>query len=140
MELDRPQRADSAGEDKRAKVTAYLLDWQEGERERKRPAVVICPGGGYHRLSPREGEPVAMEYLAMGYHAFVLWYTVAPGRFPQGLLELASLVAHIRDHGEEWGVDPEKIVVRASGLQPGRVLEPGVCLRAYRAQGPGDPA
>ena len=35
-ELDRPQRADSAGEDKRAKVTAYLLDWQEGERERKR--------------------------------------------------------------------------------------------------------
>ncbi len=116
-ELDRPQRADSAGEDKRAKVTAYLLDWQEGERERKRPAVVICPGGGYHRLSPREGEPVAMEYLAMGYHAFVLWYTVAPGRFPQGLLELASLVAHIRDHGEEWGVDPEKIVV--SGFSAG---------------------
>lgn len=101
----------------RAKVTAYLLDWHEDEGKRRRPAVVICPGGGYHRLSQREGEPVAMEYLAMGYDAFVLWYTVAPGRFPKGLLELAFLVAHIKEHSEAWDIDPEKIVV--SGFSAG---------------------
>lgn len=101
----------------RAKVTAYLLDWHEEGPVKKRPAVVICPGGGYHRLSPREGEPVAMEYLAMGYHVFVLRYTVAPGRFPQSLWELASLVAHIRDHSEEWNIDPQKVVV--SGFSAG---------------------
>ncbi|MCI9147540.1 MAG: alpha/beta hydrolase [Hungatella sp.] len=116
-ELPRLQSENGGEEAGRATVAAYLLDWQEGEQKRMRPAVVICPGGGYHKLSEREGEPVAMEYLAMGYHAFVLRYTVAPGRFPQGLLELASLVAHIRDHGEEWGVDPAKVVV--SGFSAG---------------------
>ena len=116
-ELPRLQSENGGEEAGRATAAAYLLDWQEGEQKRKRPAVVICPGGGYHKLSEREGEPVAMEYLAMGYHAFVLRYTVAPGRFPQGLLELASLVAHIRDHSEEWGVDPAKVVV--SGFSAG---------------------
>jgi len=101
----------------KASVTAYLLDWGGDGTRKKRPAVVICPGGGYWHLSQREGEPVAMEYLAMGYHAFVLWYTVAPGRFPQGLLELALLVAQIREHSQEWEVDPERVVV--SGFSAG---------------------
>ena len=41
-----------------------------------RPAVVICPGGGYVYLSPREAEPVALAYAAKGIHAFVLNYSV----------------------------------------------------------------
>ena len=41
-------------------------------QEMTRPAVVICPGGGYVYLSPREAEPVAMAYASKGIHAFVL--------------------------------------------------------------------
>lgn len=97
--------------------TAYLTDIPAGEGERLRPAVIVCPGGGYEHLSLREGEPVAMQYLAMGYHAFVLNYSLAPDIFPTALLELAMLVGRIRSHADEWMVDPEKIVV--SGFSAG---------------------
>lgn len=126
LPLVQPESGGSAKAE-RASVTAYLLDWGEDGTRKKRPAVVICPGGGYGHLSQREGEPVAMEYLAMGYHAFVLRYTVAPGRFPQGLLELALLVAQIREHSQEWEVDAEKIVV--SGFSAGGHL--ACCLGVF---------
>ena len=29
-----------------------------------RPAMVVCPGGGYSMLSDREAEPVVKEFLA----------------------------------------------------------------------------
>lgn len=34
----------------------------------QRPAVVICPGGAYRYLSPREAEPVALVFAAMGFN------------------------------------------------------------------------
>lgn len=97
--------------------TAYLLDVNPASDKQTRPAVIICPGGGYGKLSPREAEPIAMQYLASGYHAFVLWYSLPPFRFPTALQELAFLVAHVREHAREWHVDPEKIVV--SGFSAG---------------------
>lgn len=112
-----PSECGCRGEEKGADATAYLLDWREGDVKKKRPAVVICPGGGYSHLSQREGEPVAMQYLSMGYHAFVLRYRVAPARFPEALWELALLVSQIREHSEEWEVDPERIMV--SGFSAG---------------------
>ena len=39
----------------------------------KRPAVLICPGGGYSFTSPREAEPIAMQFNSAGFHAFVLY-------------------------------------------------------------------
>ena len=42
----------------------------------KRPAVIIVPGGGYEKVSRREGEPTAMQFIARGFQAFVLNYTV----------------------------------------------------------------
>ncbi|MGN0159661.1 MAG: alpha/beta hydrolase [Brotaphodocola sp.] len=100
-----------------AEYTAYLLDEDSGNPKRCRAAVIICPGGGYGHLSKREGEPIAMQYLAMGYHAFVLRYSVAPARFPTALQELALLVANIRQNAAEWKVNPKQIVV--SGFSAG---------------------
>ena len=45
-------------------------------QHRNRPAALIFPGGGYQYCSDREAEPVALAYLAEGYNAFVLRYTV----------------------------------------------------------------
>ena len=39
---------------------------------RLRPALIICPGGGYHCLSDREAEPVALRFAGLGFAAFVL--------------------------------------------------------------------
>ena len=56
---------------------------------RRRPAVLILPGGGYFRTSAREMEPVALRFLARGYAAFVLEYSCAPHSFPTPLREAA---------------------------------------------------
>ena len=78
---------------------------------RKRPAVIVCPGGCYSYKSDREGEPVAMRFLAAGMQAFVLQYSTDPSKYPCALLELAAAVAVIRENSEAWSVDPEKIFI-----------------------------
>ena len=40
------------------------------------PFAVICPGGAYQICGEKEGEPAALQFAAMGYHAFVLRYSV----------------------------------------------------------------
>ncbi|OYO42973.1 acetylesterase, partial [Lachnotalea glycerini] len=59
-----------------AYFTAYLLeDSKELLPGKKRPVVVIAPGGGYLFTSDREAEPIAMKFLSLGYHAVILRYT-----------------------------------------------------------------
>lgn len=95
-----------------AQLTGYVLDnTPEIDENRVRPAVVICPGGGYKMVSEREGEPIAVQLLAMGVHAFVLNYSVTPIHHPAQLAELASSVQLIRQNANKWHVDPNKIIV-----------------------------
>ena len=84
---------------------------------RLRPAVLIIPGGGYGHVSPREGEPVALRFLARGYCAFVLHYSVAPTRFPAQLQEAAMAMRYIREHAAAFEVDPG--MVAAIGFSAG---------------------
>lgn len=49
--------------------------------------VLICPGGGYSWLSPREGEPVARRFVEAGWTAAVLTYACYAGQ-PLGDLPL----------------------------------------------------
>ncbi|PHV70306.1 acetylesterase [Sporanaerobium hydrogeniformans] len=94
------------------KLIAYLLESsKEIKLPRKRPAVIVCPGGAYRFKSDREGEPIAMRFLAAGMQAFVLQYSVAPSRYPSALLELAKAVAVVREHASEWDIDPNRIFV-----------------------------
>ncbi len=89
----------------------YLLDSLAVAPDRLRPAVIVCPGGGYSHRSDKEGEPIVMQFLAAGCHGFILDYSVDPNRFPTALLELALAVAIIRMHSKEWHVDPDRIFV-----------------------------
>ena len=52
-----------------------------------RGVVLICPGGGYRWVAPREGEPVARAFNAGGWAAAVLEYTCYQGK-PLGKLPL----------------------------------------------------
>lgn len=78
---------------------------------RRRPGVLILPGGGYGHVSPREAEPVALRFLARGYAAFVLEYSVAPARFPTALREAAMAMACIRRRAAEFEVDRDRVAV-----------------------------
>lgn len=71
---------------------------------RRRPGILIFPGGGYHHTSLRENESVAMQFLARGYAAFVLEYSVAPCTFPTALREAALSMRYIREHAEHFEV------------------------------------
>lgn len=99
----------------KANLFTYFLDNSpEIDPERKRPVVLICPGGGYQMTSDREAEALAVRFMAMGYHAAILRYSVAPARFPEALLQLATAVAMLRENAEKWHIDTEKIVVQGS--------------------------
>ncbi|MDO4294361.1 MAG: alpha/beta hydrolase [Eubacteriales bacterium] len=93
------------------KLTLYLLDDSPDIQVHLRPMVIVCPGGGYGMTSDREAEIIAMQFCAMGYHAAVLRYSVAPAVFPTALLELGKSVLEIRRHAGEWNVHPEQITV-----------------------------
>ncbi|MBQ8834651.1 MAG: alpha/beta hydrolase [Oscillospiraceae bacterium] len=96
-----------------ATLDGYILDCEITlGQEKARPAVVVCPGGGYVYCSPREGEPVALSYAARGFHAFVLTYSTgwdAADFAP--LKEVSWAIGYIREHAAEWNIAPEKIAV-----------------------------
>lgn len=94
-----------------AALYTYLLDNSPEIGIENRPVVIICPGGGYGMTSDREAEIVAMQFCAMGYHAAVLRYSVAPARFPAALLELGKAVRTMRQNAAKWHVDTERIVI-----------------------------
>lgn len=95
-----------------ASLTLYLLDnYLEIDPRRRRPMIVICPGGAYRFISERETEAVAVQVAAMGCHAAILRYSCAPERYPESLLQLARSVSLIRTQADKWAVDPDQIYV-----------------------------
>ena len=108
MQTERlPLRADRAD----VYLQAYWLDNStEFQTNRRRPIVIVCPGGGYRATSDREAEPIALRFLARGCHAAVLRYTVlAP--FPAPMLDLARAIVAVRQRAAERWVDPERVSV-----------------------------
>ena len=80
--------------------------------EDPRPAVIICPGGGYTFLSQRETDPPAAAFLAAGFDTFVLRYSIgvhATG--PNPAIDVARAVRWVRLHAADLGVDPDRIAV-----------------------------
>lgn len=94
-----------------ALLTGYVINNIGAAPERKRPAVIVCAGGGYWQRSDRESEPIALQFMAIGCHAFILDYSVAPNHYPTSVRELGEAVAYIRDHAAQWNVDPKQIIV-----------------------------
>lgn len=91
----------------------YFLDSSiEMRPNEKRPVILMCPGGGYEMTSDREAEPMAMQFLAMGYHVAILRYSVSPVHYPVALQQVAESVLYLKNHAEEYHIDPEKIVLQ----------------------------
>lgn len=111
-------------------LSCFLLN-EQGELHDvgPRPAVLVLPGGGYLNCSDSEGDPVALTFAAMGYHAFVLRYSTyfkgkggfpQPGKplerhpeteYPQPMRDIGKAVLEIRAHADTWNIDPEHIIL-----------------------------
>lgn len=83
-------------------------------QNRKRPCMVICPGGGYGMCSQREAEALAVHFLTEGFNTFVLTYSVAPHTFPSQMLEVAAVMELIYKNADEWNCDTDKILIMGS--------------------------
>ena len=80
--------------------------------DEKRPCLVIIPGGGYRYVSPRESETMALQFLPLGYHTFVLNYTPGPDHnFPTQLREVAAVLELIHQNAESWLCDTSRIAI-----------------------------
>ena len=108
-------------------LSGYRLgDSAEFQHGQCRPAVLICPGGGYLRTSDREAEPVALRFAAQGFHAFVLRYSTlyadqqamsrdadrhSDSCWPVPLYDLALAMRTLHQQAASWQLDRSRIVL-----------------------------
>ena len=90
------------------------LTYCEPKEKKGKSAIVIFPGGAYRVRSVHEGEGYAKFFQENGISAFVCDYRVKPESFPRPLLDARHAVRYVRAHAEEFGIDPEKILVMGS--------------------------
>lgn len=100
-----------------ANLAAYVQATPYISTTRRRPAILVIPGGGYNSTSNREAEPIAMRFLTAGYNAFVLRYTCAPATFPVALREACMAMRYIRENADALEVNPG--MVAAIGFSAG---------------------
>lgn len=77
--------------------------------------VLVLPGGGYTHRANHEGDPVAERFNALGFHAFVLQYRVAPYRFPAPQRDLVRAVKVIRANAAKWHLDKLAVLGFSAG-------------------------
>jgi acetyl esterase/lipase len=78
-------------------------------------AIIICPGGGYVRLSAdREGSQYANWLSHLGVTTFVLKYRMQEFGHPAPLQDVLRAVRLVRSRAAEFGIDPARIGVMGS--------------------------
>ena len=104
------------GYEQEAKLDIYALgNYQEMRPNQRRPLVLVCPGGAYEFISEKEGEPLVIKFLSMGYHVAMLSYSIHPNaEYPVALLQLAAAVKYLKENGDQYFIDPDKIIIQGS--------------------------
>lgn len=93
-------------EERNVTLTMYLNLESKEFHFAKRPLMVVLPGGGYAMCSDREAEVVALQYMAAGYQAAVLRYTLKDkGGWPCPINDYDEAMELIASHADEWNID-----------------------------------
>lgn len=79
----------------------------------KRRAIVQIHGGGWVMGDKREqGIPLLTHLAANGWVGFNVNYRLSPAAtWPDHLVDCKRAVAWVREHADEWGIDPDFIAV-----------------------------
>ena len=93
-------------------LTAYL----PGKAVATGAAFVICPGGGYEKLSDHEGDHYARWLNEHGIAGYVLKYRLGSAgyRHPAMLHDAARALRTVRARASEWNVDPHRVGIMGS--------------------------
>lgn len=87
-------------------ITVYPFT---GETHSNRPAVLICPGGGYTHLAYNlEGTDIAKWFKTIGIVPVVLKYRV-PDQQEGAFADVQRAVTIIRANASKWNINPGKI-------------------------------
>jgi acetyl esterase/lipase len=90
------------------------------EPGRPRPAIIICPGGGYVRLAiDKEGLEIARWFNDRGFVTAILKYrmpttmpaTAPADQKPRPVADVLRAVQVVRERAHEWKIDPKRIGV-----------------------------
>ncbi len=100
-------------DDDAIKMQTFIHDDSTGVIGGRRSAILVLAGGGYVFLANnREGEPVALNYFAEGFNAFLLDYSIGDkAAFPRPVEDVSKAIVHIRRNADAYNIDPEKIYV-----------------------------
>lgn len=99
-------------DDENTYLKAYVCQEMPNFNNRRK-AVLVIPGGGYSGVCDnREGDAVARAFLAAGFNAFVLRYSVKPHATDfRPLIQAATAIKHIRENAEHFSTDPDHVYV-----------------------------
>ena len=95
-----------------SKESVCLMSMRQETARKKRPAVIICPGGGYSaQARDNEGYTTALKMEEAGYRTFILNYRVTPSHYPEPQKDLALAVKYVRANQTRYGIDPNRVMV-----------------------------
>lgn len=109
-----------------ARLRAYVPNAEIGYRlPRKRPGIILAPGGAYLIHATREKEGAALEFLAKGYNVFLLEYSLgfssrevkeggaqaldSAARYPLPVLEMMEAIHYVKEHREDLNLDASRL-------------------------------
>lgn len=90
------------------------ITYYEPAEKKSDAAIIIFPGGGYHKRAAHEGDGYAKFLSENGYSSFVVDYRVYPHIFPIPLADARRAVRFVRYNAEKFGIDKKKIAVMGS--------------------------
>lgn len=99
--------------DHRVMLYTYIPHWTTVPGHYpKRGGVVVLPGGAYVVHGNCEGEPVAMDFAAAGFNAYLLKYSLAPyAAFPNSAADVCRALKLIRQRAEDFHQDTDKLAL-----------------------------
>ncbi|MDN5352840.1 MAG: hypothetical protein PWQ12_1761 [Clostridiales bacterium] len=106
---ENPSHTGKTQDDRMPHMAIYRVESQCNDR--KRPLVLLCPGGGYGKISLRIGELLALKFCANGFHAAILHYSIHPQHYTHPIADLSKAVSMLRENSDQWGINPNKIAV-----------------------------
>lgn len=121
-------------------VTEPTITFYPASGKGPKPAVLVCPGGGYSILAwNHEGRDICSMLNLNGFSAFLLKYR-CPGRRAAAHADAARAMRLIRANAAAWGIIPDKLGI--IGFSAGGHLSATLCAPAdpvpYPAQDAAD--